>query len=115
MFYESLLCPANSTFTGKSGLCSASENTKDTNCDGTVNLYATDYVNARCKCIDGYEAVAGYCKKTCGDLETRDTNDNCVCVTNATKGENGICECKEGYVLSDDNKSCESNTGDQSE
>lgn len=107
MFYESLLCPANSTFTDKSGLCSAQENANDTNCDGTVNLYATGYVNARCKCIDGYEAVAGYCKKACSALETRDTNDNCVCVANATKGENGICECKEGYTQIEGSKSCE--------
>ena len=108
MFYESLLCPANSTFTGASGLCSDDSNKSDSNCQkSTGNLYATDYVNARCKCIDGYDAVAGYCKKTCGDLETRDTYDNCVCVTNATKGSNGICECNDKFEPSEGGKSCE--------
>lgn len=77
IFYESLLCPTNSVFTGEDGSCS--KDSTDSNCENN-SLYALGYVNARCKCIDGYEAVAGYCKKACGENQTRNTYDECVCM-----------------------------------
>ena len=75
MFYESLLCPANSGY----------EKTK-----GTAGV--NGYVNEVCKCLTGYEPVGAYCKKECGANQTRNTYDECVCASGYEDPEgDGIC------------------------
>ena len=75
MFYESLLCPDNSTYTGEEGV--VGEN---------------GYVNARCKCVTGYQVVGSACLKECGAHMIRNTYDQCVCKT-GFKMQDGQCSC----------------------
>lgn len=73
MFYQSLLCPTNSTYqttdgiTGKNG-----------------------YVNQKCKCNNGYEPYNGQCLTACGQHEERNTYGTCVCKNGYSK-VNGVC------------------------
>lgn len=85
MFYESLLCPDNSVFTGVDGTCVSGST--DENCKAG-GLYQESYVNARCKCLDGYVVHAGYCKPKCGN--------------NMEYNSAGICTCKPGYTKDTD-------------
>ena len=85
MFYESLLCPDNSTYTATPG-----------------EVGKNSYVNARCKCISGYEVVGSACLKACGKDQVRNTYDQCVCKPNY-KTVNGTCDC-EGTI--DNNGDC---------
>ncbi|MBR2393184.1 MAG: hypothetical protein IKB05_01705 [Alphaproteobacteria bacterium] len=66
MFFESLLCPANSEY-----IKSASGKTAD------------GFVNAVCKCLDGYEPVGKQCMKACDTTANfsgkRDAYNNCLC------------------------------------
>lgn len=74
MFYQSLLCPDNSTY-------SASE--------GTAGVGG--YVNERCKCNSGYTPFSGQCLANCADtIEQRNSYGTCVCATGYTR-VNGIC------------------------
>lgn len=73
MFYQSLLCPDNSTY-------SASE--------GTAGVGG--YVNERCRCNSGYTPFSGQCLAECGSNETRNSYGTCVCNANFTR-VNGIC------------------------
>lgn len=84
IFYQSLLCPENSTY------------------ESTGVTPGTDgYVNTHCKCNEGYEIFAGSCLLKCGDLERRDSYGVCQCVENASL-KNGVCYCDEGYERTDD-------------
>ncbi len=78
MFYESLLCPDNSTYTGT---------------EGTVGK--DGYVNARCKCLPDYDVVGSACLKKCGENQNRNTYDQCVCNAGLTM-KNGQCVCEDG-------------------
>lgn len=79
MFYQSLLCPTNSTYqttdgiTGKNG-----------------------YVNDKCKCNDGYEPYNGQCLTACDkqNHEERNTYGTCVCKNGYSK-VNGVCTANE--------------------
>ena len=67
MFYESLLCPANSEYKKEGGAAG-------------VN----GFVNAVCKCLSGYEPVGTQCMKQCDaslgfKTGVRDAYNNCVC------------------------------------
>ena len=70
MFYQSLLCPDNSTY-------SASVS------DSTGN--GTEWANSNCKCDLGYEAWGGQCVLRCS--------------TNQTRNASGICVCNDGYIM----------------
>jgi len=73
MFYQSLLCPDNSTYTKTAGTVGTS-----------------GYVNDRCVCNTGYTPFSGQCLANCGNNETRNTYGTCVCNTGYTR-VNGIC------------------------
>ena len=62
MFYQTLLCRENSTYT------------KDTGTPGSGN-----YVNSQCKCDAGYEPVEGSCLKTCSSNASRNVSNQCEC------------------------------------
>lgn len=71
IFYQSLLCPENSTYYTATGTAN--------------NRVKSGYVNAQCKCNDGYTAFSGACLTTCANDEYRD--------------ESGICkECTDGTL-----------------
>ena len=83
MFYESLLCPANSGY-------------ETTRKSGAANDEEAKYVNDVCKCLDGYEPVGTQCKKACGENQTRNTYDECVCKTGYEDLDgDGDCTAKE--------------------
>jgi len=69
IFYQSLLCPENSTY-------------KYT---GTPSVIGnkTQWVNNKCECNTGYEAWGGQCVLNCGTGQTR--NASGVCVENKTE------------------------------
>ncbi|MBQ8255732.1 MAG: hypothetical protein IJY99_02080 [Alphaproteobacteria bacterium] len=74
MFYQSLLCPDNSTYTTKSGTAGTDE-----------------YVNSNCTCISGYVPWGGACVADCGDNATRSpTTGACVCNAGYTM-TSGVC------------------------
>ncbi len=70
IFYESLLCPANSGY----------ETMRKSDCTGTG---CNKYVNEVCKCLDGYEPVGKQCMKACDTTAhfsgKRDAYNNCLC------------------------------------
>ena len=72
MFYESLLCPENSEY----------QTTEEV---AGVN----NYVNARCKCVTGYEPFGAQCLMMCN-------GDN----MSGKRDAYGTCLCKTGYKLS---------------
>ncbi|MFQ6739598.1 MAG: hypothetical protein ACLRFJ_02950, partial [Alphaproteobacteria bacterium] len=65
MFYQSLLCPDNSTYTSTVGHIGS---------NGTE----VGYVNATCKCNSGYTVWGGACVPNCADGEERDTYGTCI-------------------------------------
>ena len=73
MFYQSLLCPTNSTYQTTDGI---------TDKDG--------YVNQKCKCNNGYQPYNGQCLTACGQHEERNTYGTCVCKNGYSK-VNGVC------------------------
>ncbi len=85
IFYQSLLCPDNSTY---------QENAETV---GTT----TGYVNEYCKCNENYEPWGTQCVAVCGSLSERNFSGSCVCVENATL-TNGVCKCNAGYTMQDD-------------
>ena len=62
MFYESLLCPANSQYT------------KETGTPGTDE----GYVNAVCKCLPGYEPIGNQCLAECPNGSSRNEFGSCT-------------------------------------
>ncbi|MBO7066290.1 MAG: hypothetical protein J6W40_01550 [Alphaproteobacteria bacterium] len=80
MFYQSLLCPDNSSF----------QSTENTSTD--PNDTKAGWVNTRCKCNDGYTVWGGACVVDCGAGQLRNTNGTCWC-SDATYTElrNGVC------------------------
>ncbi len=76
MFYQSLLCPENSTYTATAA--------------GSTS-YSYNYVNAHCVCNDGYEPWGSACVVKCGDEKmTRNTYGTCVCNSGLTL-VGGVC------------------------
>ena len=73
MFYQSLLCPDNSTYSQTAG--TAGEE---------------DYVNDRCKCNTGYEPWNGQCLVKCDTNATRNAYGTCTCNTGFTM-KDGKC------------------------
>lgn len=72
IFYQSLLCPANSTY--------------------QTTTACTDAlcVNEKCKCNSDYEPWNSQCMPKCGAYETRSSTGTCVCNTGYTKVD-GAC------------------------
>ena len=69
MFYQSLLCPENSTYMQATGTAGSN-----------------GYVNTHCKCNTGYEIWGSSCLKKCNEMsEVRDSY--------------GVCQCRSGYEL----------------
>lgn len=84
MFYQSLLCPDNSTYASTQGTASGNGciSTKDTQC----------YINDRCVCNIGYEVFGSSCLIKCGDNATRNTYGTCTCNTGYTMKNNTCVE-----------------------
>ena len=64
IFYQSLLCPENSTYSVDSGSPS--------------NRMVGGYVNAQCKCNEGYTAFGGACLMSCANDEYRNEYGTCT-------------------------------------
>ena len=75
MFYQSLLCPDNSVYQTTAS---------------SIFGNGTNYVNARCKCIDGYEPFGSLCVAECSYNSTRAPSGACTCNTGYTM-KNGKC------------------------
>ena len=88
LFYQSLLCPSNSSFV-TSGAQAVS-----------VNRTMEGYANSRCKCDTGYAVWGGACLATCAEDEYRNTLGSCISCeegttpTGGTSGrtENNTCQ-----------------------
>ena len=89
MFYQSLVCPDNSTYKGGPNV--------DEN-----NELLEGFVNSACKCNDGYEPWGGYCVVKCNadqDQERNMTTGSCVCKDSVySVFKNGFCYDKEGNM-----------------
>lgn len=76
IFYQSLLCPENSTYNATASTEYGNEK---------------PYVNEHCKCNTGYVAWGGSCVLDCGDNATHNLYGTCVC-DEGYKMENGQCK-----------------------
>ena len=100
MFYQSLLCPDNSTYVA------------NPTSEGYEIGNGKSYVNAHCKCYDDYEASGTTCVAKCGDDMERNAYGTCVCKSsfetvngkfvpkcpdNASRQGDGNCVCNEGF------------------
>lgn len=78
MFYQSLLCPDNSTYdTSKITSNTPSEN--GTKTEGNTKAY----VNARCYCNPKYQVFGNQCVPVCGENEKLDNYGQCVATSNS--------------------------------
>ena len=75
IFYQSLLCPENSTYSVESGSPS--------------NRTIGSYVNAQCKCNEGYTAFGGACLMSCPADRIRDEYGTCKECTDGTSPSGG--------------------------
>ena len=78
MFYQSLICPENSTYRGGPHNVSDNESPGANSDSGT-----SGYVNSACRCNGGYVVWEGRCLRACG--------------TNATRNAYGTCSCDSGW------------------
>ncbi|MBD5391846.1 hypothetical protein HDR66_03505 [bacterium] len=79
MFYQSMLCPDNSTWT------STGKNTSDANGSFRAANKKSAYVNANCACNDGYTVWGGACILSCGTDECRNSSGTCTKMTTDNK------------------------------
>ena len=73
MFYQSLLCPENSTYRGEGHTISDNESEGANNDSGS-----SGYVNAVCRCNAGYVVWNGRCILKCDENQVHNTNGLCV-------------------------------------
>ncbi len=92
MFYQSLLCPDNSTY---------NKDAKTIDKNGEPG-----YVNTQCVCNTGYVVWSGACVAACGDNMTRNSYGTCVCNTGYTM-KNGVCESTTTSNATDDSSAAE--------
>jgi len=90
LFYQSLLCPSNSTFISDNVINSSSNGRSGDPFIGVVNSAQSSistiiknrtiggYVNARCKCDEGYSVWNGACLLSCSNNEYRNNLGACV-------------------------------------
>ena len=76
MFYNSMLCPDNSTYS--------------TTPKASAGAEAGKYVNDLCKCNTGYEPWSSQCVLLCTENSSRNSYGSCVCDTGYTM-KNGVC------------------------
>ena len=104
LFYQSLICPTNSTFVSNyninsSGRADANETPNNAN-EGNItqaiqiiNRKIRGYVNTRCQCNDGYSVWNGTCMETCSNNEYRNNLGICVsCGESIPSGGNDTME-----------------------
>ena len=84
MFYQSMLCPDNSTFE------------KDAVSDDAQVGNNQDYVNKHCKCNNGYVALGASCLPKCGTALPEATNGN---RTPLLYNSSALCVCPDGTGL----------------
>ena len=77
MFYNSMLCPDNSTYNKTSKSAATEDNKKR-------------YVNDLCTCNTGYEPWSSQCVLICPDNSDRNSYGSCVCDEGYTM-KNGVC------------------------
>lgn len=80
MFYNSMLCPDNSTYS--------------TTPKASAGVEAGKYVNDLCKCNTGYEPWSSQCVLLCPENSSRNSYGSCVCDTGYTM-KNGVCVTSE--------------------
>ena len=93
LFYQSLLCPTNSTFItdpykkDNNGEYILDANGNKIKITASPNRTINGYVNTRCKCDEGYTVWGGACLGSCPSNQYRNTFGACT-------------ECETGYVAS---------------
>ena len=88
MFYQSLLCPDNSSYrTETNKIINITYKATANKCISKAEnqIYTYCMVNDKCYCNIGYEVWNGQCLAACG--------------TNASRNDYGTCVCDSGYVL----------------
>ncbi len=106
IFYQSLLCPENSTYAFTSD---SSESCSSTNTYSS-NRMKQGCVNTQCKCNAGYTSWNGSCLASCADTEYRDDYGVCQKCT-GTDRQLGGGTVNDGVVTGEYNK-CETVTSE---
>lgn len=89
VFYQSLLCPENSTYNPE---------LHEANVNRTIN----GYVNAKCQCNAGYTVWDGACMLTCPDTEYRNNYGICSKCSSGYTASGGNSEVYEQHTENDD-------------
>ena len=90
MFYQSLLCPDNSSYVNDGKSHKISNNGK-----------TEGWVNAKCQCNKGYDVWAGECVQSCQEYgQTRGANGSCVCTDEGFMNmhSDGLCYSNDGKL-----------------
>ncbi len=97
MFYQSLLCPDNSSYI-------AGGKTNDESYSAEEIGNGKQWLNNLCRCNDGYAAWGSACYPKCGTLSKFNPYGQCTCVINASPvsaGDTSECTCDTGYESTD--------------
>ena len=106
MFYQSMLCPDNSTFYNK--VCSSDDGSCA--CVGGSDDCLGDnkqWVNKHCRCNDGYVALGSSCLPKCGTAQPETAT---VELTQLLYNSSALCVCPDGTGLAGkkpENNSCD--------
>lgn len=109
MFYQSLLCPDNSSY-----IAGGKSNNQSYNAEEIGN--GKQWLNNLCRCNDGYAAWGSSCYSKCGTLSKFNQYGQCTCAANASPvsaGDTSECVCNTGYKTSEDGTSCTPDTGSE--
>ena len=94
LFYQSLICPANSTYVAVVDFNKVDDSEKECDASGNCTLVIHNngqYVSATCKCDEGYVKWGSACLPKCGENQGRTSGGTCK---NCTAGQtviNGAC------------------------
>lgn len=82
MFYQSLLCPDNSSYANVTGQ-KPDSNGCESKDDAHTNTGNRCYVNSKCYCNPKYQVFGNQCVPACGDNEKLDNYGKCVSTSNS--------------------------------
>ncbi len=95
LFYQSLICPANSTYMASINYDQIDDSEKDCDASGNCTLAIHNngqYVSATCKCDEGYVKWGNACLPKCGENQGRTSSGTCKNCSAGQTVVNGSCQ-----------------------
>ena len=94
LFYQSLICPANSTYVAVVDFNKVEDSDKKCDESGTCTLklqQGGQFVSAACKCDEGYTKWYSACLPKCGENQGRTSGGGCKTCSTGERVVNGVC------------------------